>query len=97
MGTQRKTTRATKAEGGVRTVKEKFLEERKAKVQQKPLIALNKKQQTYIDLLKEKSVVIATGYAGTSKTYVPTVMAADLYKLNQIKKIIITRPAVSSQ
>src|SRR5690606_3365321 len=38
----------------------------------------------------------ATGYAGTSKTYVPTVMAADLFKLNQIQKIIITRPAVST-
>ena len=40
--------------------------------------------------------MIATGYAGTSKTYIPTVMAADLYKLNQINKIIITRPAIST-
>lgn len=90
-------TRSTKSqEGNGRVIKEKFLEERKAKVQAKPLVAMSKKQQVYIDLLKDKSVVIATGYAGASKTYIPTVMAADLYKLGEINKIIITRPAVSS-
>lgn len=82
--------------GETRVVKEKFLEDRIKQVQVKPLVPLNKRQQEYIDQLKEKSVVIATGYAGTSKTYIPTVMAADLYKLGKINKIIITRPAVSS-
>ena len=82
--------------GETRVVKEKFLEERTQQVKAKPLVPLNKRQQEYIDQLKEKSVVIATGYAGTSKTYIPTVMAADLYKLGKINKIIITRPAVSS-
>lgn len=97
MTTQRKVTRKSRAEAGTeRIVKEKFLEERAQTVKAKPLVALNKRQQDYIDQLKEKSVVIATGYAGTSKTYIPTVMAADLYKLGHINKIIITRPAVSS-
>jgi len=97
MTTTRKVTRKSRAEAGTeRIVKEKFLEERKETVKAKPLVALNKRQQEYIDQLKEKPVVIATGYAGTSKTYIPTVMAADLYKLGQINKIIITRPAVSS-
>ena len=84
------------ANGETRTVKEKFLEERTQQVKAKPLVPMNKRQQDYIDQLKEKPVVIATGYAGTSKTYIPTVMAADLYKLGKINKIIITRPAVSS-
>lgn len=96
MGTQRKTTRATKANTGSRAVKDKFLVEREEKVKAKPLVAMTKKQQLYIDLLKEKPVVIATGYAGTSKSYCPTVMAADLYKLGRINKIIVTRPAISS-
>lgn len=90
-------TRKEKAQSGVqRVVKEKFMEQREEAVKAKPLVPLNKKQQDYIDILKDKPVVIATGYAGTSKTYIPTVMAADLYKLNQIQKIIITRPAVST-
>ena len=83
-------------EGSGRIIKEKFLEERIAAVKARPLVAMSKKQQLYIDLLNDKSVVIATGFAGSSKTYVPTVMAADLFKLGQIEKIIITRPAVSS-
>lgn len=90
-------TRARKAEeGSGRVVKEKFLEERKERISKKPLMAMSKKQQEYIDVLVEKPVVIATGFAGTSKTYIPTVMAADLYNLGQIDKIIVTRPAVSS-
>jgi phosphate starvation-inducible PhoH-like protein len=96
MASQRRQTRADKQEQGPRVIKEKFLEERKQRVQAKPLVAMSKKQQVFIDLLQEKPVVIATGYAGTSKTYIPTVMAADLYKLGKIDKIIITRPAVSS-
>ena len=91
----KRNTRATKAEvGTARIVKDKFMEERQSRV--KPLVAMNRKQQEYIDLLEDKNVIIATGYAGTSKTYIPTVMAADLYRLNKINKIIITRPAVSS-
>lgn len=97
MTSQRKNTRTTKADQGTtRVIKEKFLEERKERIQSRPLVAMNKKQQHYIDLLKDKPVVIATGFAGTSKTYIPTVMAADLYKIGQIDKIIITRPAVST-
>lgn len=97
MASQRKVTREARADqGGKRVVKEKFLGERKERVQARPLVPMNKRQQEYIDLLKTKPVVIATGYAGTSKTYIPTVMAADMYKLGQIDKIYITRPAVSS-
>lgn len=92
----RKTRREKAQEGQGRVVKEKFLEQREEAIKAKPLLPLTKKQQTYMDLLKDKPVVIATGYAGTSKTYVPTVMAADLFKLNLIQKIIITRPAVST-
>lgn len=97
MASERRTTRATKAQDGKpRVVKEKFLQERQERIQAKPLVAMNKKQQQYIEELNSKPIVIATGYAGTSKTYIPTVMAADLYKLGQIDKIIITRPAVST-
>ena len=92
----RKTRRQKVEDGTRRVVKEKFMEQREEAVKSKPLVPMNKKQQEYIELLKDKAIVIATGYAGTSKTYIPTVMAADLYKLNQIQKIIVTRPAVST-
>lgn len=84
------------ANGDVRVVKDKFMEERQAQVKAKPLVPMNKKQEYYMELLLEKAVVIATGFAGTSKTYLPTALAADLYKLGKISKIVVTRPAVSS-
>lgn len=97
MAVARKMTRSKKADaGGTRVVKDKFLDERKVKIQSKPLVPMNDRQREYIQLIEDKPVVIATGFAGTSKTYIPTVLAADLYKLNQIEKIYITRPAVSS-
>ena len=94
MARQRKTREERNPNG--RVVKEKFMHERTESVRAQPLVPLNKKQAQYIEILKEKPICLATGYAGTSKSYIPTVMAADLYKTNQIQKIIITRPAVST-
>lgn len=91
------TTRKAKIDSGQpRVIKDKFLEEREESIKAKPLVPMNAKQREYIRLLQEKSCVIATGYAGSSKTYIPTVMAADLLKTGKINKIIVTRPAVSS-
>ena len=90
-------TRKSKIDSGQpRVIKDKFLEEREESIKAKPLVPMNAKQREYIRLLQEKSCVIATGYAGSSKTYIPTVMAADLLKTGKINKIIVTRPAVSS-
>lgn len=93
----RSKTRKTKIDSGQpRVIKDKFLEEREESIKAKPLVPMNAKQREYIRLLNEKSCVIATGFAGSSKTYIPTVMAADLLKTGKINKIIVTRPAVSS-
>lgn len=90
-------TRKEKAQSGTqRVIKEKFLQERVEAVKAKPLVPMNDKQREYIRLIQEKPVCVSIGFAGTSKTYIPTVMAADLYKIGEINKIIITRPALSS-
>lgn len=77
-------------------IKPKFQEQREAAVKHNPIKPLNQKQASYMKMIESKPVVIATGYAGTSKTFLPTSMAADLYKVGKINKIIITRPAISS-
>lgn len=77
-------------------IKPKFKEQREDSINRNPLKPLNQRQAIYIKLLEEKPIVVATGFAGTSKSYVPTVMAADKYKMGLINKIIITRPAISS-
>lgn len=77
-------------------IKPKFQEQRKEEVKSNPLRPLNGKQKYYMEILESKAVIIATGFAGTAKSYIPTVMAADKFKLGQINKIIVTRPAISS-
>lgn len=94
--TPRKTRKDKTKEGTGRVIRDKFLQEREEQLKSRPLVAMNDRQREYIELLNHKPVVVATGFAGTSKTYIPTVMAADLYKVGKIEKIIVTRPAVSS-
>lgn len=77
-------------------VKPKFQEQRELEVKANPIRAMNPKQEKYIELIATKTVVIATGYPGSSKTYLPTALAADAFKLGSINRIIFTRPAISS-
>ena len=53
-------------------------------------------QQTLVDLVKENDLVFALGPAGTGKTYISVALAVRAMKNKQVKKIIITRPAVEA-
>lgn len=61
----------------------------------KPLVAKTTKQGRYISEIHKKSVVIATGYSGTSKTYIPSRLSAKMFKKGEVSKIILVRPATS--
>lgn len=92
--TPRKRTRAVKeASGGHKDVKEKFVEERKTVT---PLRPMNELQAEYIRLINTKSLIISTGFPGTSKTYIPTVMACDKLRNNEIDRLYLTRPNISN-
>jgi len=60
------------------------------------LVPKTPRQKTYIDAIKYYEQIIVLGPAGTGKTYIAATMAADMYTLKQIDKIIITRPNVAS-
>lgn len=62
----------------------------------KPIFAKTLGQSKFIDALKEYECVIATGPAGTGKTYLSVVYAVSLLKRAEIKKIILTRPVVEA-
>lgn len=87
--------RERKAVAG-KAIKPKFVEERQERVNTSPLVAMNEKQREYIRMIHEKPTVLAVGYAGTSKTYIPTVIACDLYRAGKINKIVFTRPNISN-
>lgn len=53
-------------------------------------------QRDYYYALKDHDVVFAIGPAGTGKTYMAVVFAVQALKNNQVKKIILTRPAVEA-
>jgi phosphate starvation-inducible PhoH-like protein len=61
------------------------------------IVPRNLSQENYLELLKnpKKYIVLAIGPAGTGKTMLAVQMAIKLYKEGAIKKIIVTRPAVS--
>ncbi len=53
-------------------------------------------QQRYVDLIKNNTIVLGIGPAGTGKTYLAVAMAVKAFRSHQIKKIILTRPAVEA-
>lgn len=87
---------AARKAGAEREIKEKFVEKRAILVQAQAIYPLNERQQDYFDAIKTKDMVVVTGYAGTSKTFVATCLAADAYRLGEIKQIVLARPAISN-
>ncbi|MBV6683861.1 PhoH family protein [Rossellomorea marisflavi] len=53
-------------------------------------------QRQYIQAIRKKDLVFGIGPAGTGKTYLAVVMAVHAMKNGQVKKIILTRPAVEA-
>lgn len=53
-------------------------------------------QQRLVELVKADDLVFALGPAGTGKTYISVALAVRALKNKQVKKIIITRPAVEA-
>lgn len=84
-----------KAEAAERKIKGKFLDERAEKIVAKPLVPMNERQAEYIQAINDYDLVIATGYAGSSKTFIPATMAADAFRKGVISKIYLCRPNVS--
>jgi len=53
-------------------------------------------QHKYVQAVRESDVTFAIGPAGTGKTYLAVATAIDFLKREQVKRIILTRPAVEA-
>ena len=53
-------------------------------------------QKRYVDAIKNKTIVLGVGPAGTGKTYLSVAMAVKAFRAHEVNKIILTRPAVEA-
>ena len=53
-------------------------------------------QKRYIEQIKDNTIVLGIGPAGTGKTYLAVAMAVKAFREHKVKKIILTRPAVEA-
>ena len=53
-------------------------------------------QKKYVEAIKENTVTIGVGPAGTGKTYLAVAMAVTAFRAKEINRIILTRPAVEA-
>jgi phosphate starvation-inducible PhoH-like protein len=61
-----------------------------------PIKPKSPNQRKLVQLVKENDLVFALGPAGTGKTYISVALAVRALKDKQVRKIIITRPAVEA-
>lgn len=53
-------------------------------------------QKKYVDAIRDNTIVIGVGPAGTGKTYLAVAMAVKAFRNHEVNKIILTRPAVEA-
>ena len=62
----------------------------------KPIIARTENQRRLVKTFEENDLVFATGPAGTGKTFIAIALAVKALKNKEIRKIILSRPAVEA-
>ena len=62
----------------------------------RPVGAKTPNQQRYLDAIRDHDLVFGIGPAGTGKTYLAVAAAVHMLKNEQIKKVILARPAVEA-
>lgn len=53
-------------------------------------------QKRYTEAIRDNTVVLGVGPAGTGKTYLAVAMAVEAFRAKQVNRIILTRPAVEA-
>lgn len=62
----------------------------------KPIKAKTLGQKKYLEAIKNNTIVIGVGPAGTGKTYLAVAMAVAAFRAKEVNRIILTRPAVEA-
>jgi len=62
----------------------------------KPIFARTPNQQKFVEIVSAKDLTFALGPAGTGKTYIAIALAVRALKNKEVRKIILSRPAVEA-
>ncbi len=62
----------------------------------KPIKPKTLGQKKYIECIKNNTITLGAGPAGTGKTYLAVAMAVNAFRAKEINRIILTRPAVEA-
>lgn len=62
----------------------------------KPIKAKTLGQKKYLEAIKDNTIVLGVGPAGTGKTYLAVAMAVSAFRAKEVNRIILTRPAVEA-
>ncbi len=65
-------------------------------VKNKPITPRNPAQQKYTEAIAKNDILFSIGPAGTGKTYIAMALAMASFSRGEIKKIVLTRPAVEA-
>ena len=65
-------------------------------VHNKPITPRSPAQQKYVNAIHNNDIVFAIGPAGTGKTYLAMALAVAAFSKGDVKRIILTRPAVEA-
>ena len=65
-------------------------------LQGKPIKPKTLGQKIYVDAIRKQMIVFGLGPAGTGKTYLAVAYAAELYRNDEIERIILSRPAIEA-
>lgn len=60
------------------------------------IVAKNLAQRRYLDEMRTRDVVIASGPAGTGKTYLAMAVAIAALNRHEVSRVVLTRPAVEA-
>jgi phosphate starvation-inducible PhoH-like protein len=77
-------------------LKEIFLTSVFKTVQNKTITPRNPSQQNYVKAILKNDIIISIGPAGTGKTYLAMAMAMAAFSKGEVKRIVLTRPAVEA-
>lgn len=62
----------------------------------KPIKPKTLGQKRYVDSIRDNTITLGIGPAGTGKTYLAVAMAAKAFRAHDVSRIILTRPAVEA-